>query len=139
MTLAFPLTSWVVCALCLLIAVVVGAYRHWCKYLWIRTAIVLVANAGDNRPGELRLGAYVPGWKSIKVRVGSWLLVAAFSTLGRGLGGRPTAMFRYRTGQQVLSGHPAHPVAFVRPARQKRGELHPASGPKSSGLRRSWR
>ena len=65
MILAFPHTSLVVCALCLLIGVVVGAYRHWCKYLWIRTAIVLVANAGDNTPKELRLGAYVPGWKSI--------------------------------------------------------------------------
>ena len=86
MTLAFPITSWVVCALCLLIAVVVGAYRHGCKYLWIRTAIVLVANAGDNKPEELRLGAYVPGWKSIKVRIGSWLLVAAFSTLGAAWG-----------------------------------------------------
>jgi hypothetical protein len=86
MILAFPHTSWVVCALGLLIAVVVGAYRHWCKYLWIRTAIVLVANAGDNKPEELRLGAYVPGWKSIKVRIGSWLLVAACSTLGAAWG-----------------------------------------------------
>jgi hypothetical protein len=76
----------VVSALCLLIAVVVGAYRHWCKYLWIRTAIVLVADAGDNKPEELRLGACVPGWKSIKVRIGSWLLVAAFSTLGAAWG-----------------------------------------------------
>ena len=86
MTLAFPIISWVVCALCLLIAVVVGTYRHGCKYLWIRTAIVLVGNAGDNKPEELRLGAYAPGWKSIKVRIGSWLLVAAFSTLGAAWG-----------------------------------------------------
>ena len=86
MTLAFPITSWVVCALCLLIAVVVGTYRHGCKYLWIRTAIVLVGRAGDNKPEELRLGAYAPGWKSIKVRIGQWLLVAAFTPWAR-LGG----------------------------------------------------
>jgi hypothetical protein len=86
MILAFPNISLVVCALCLLIAVVAGVYRHWCKYLWIRTAIVLVANAGDEKPEQLRLGAYVPAWKSIKVRIGSWLLVAACSTLGAAWG-----------------------------------------------------
>jgi hypothetical protein len=43
---------------------------------------VLVANAGDEQSKELRLGAYVPGWNSIKVRIGSWLSVVAFSTVG---------------------------------------------------------
>jgi hypothetical protein len=94
MILAFPNISLVVCALCLLIAVVAGVYRHWCKYLWIRTAIVLVANAGDEKPEQLRLGAYVPAWKS------------GVQHPGRGLGSRPG--FRYRTGQQVLPGHSAH-------------------------------
>ena len=86
MILAFPNTSLVVCALCLLIAVAVGAYRHGCKYLWIRTLIVLVADGGANKRQDLHLGAYVPSWKSIKVRIGSWLLVAACSTLGAALG-----------------------------------------------------
>jgi hypothetical protein len=41
---------------------------------------------GDNKPEDLPLGAYVPGWKSLKVRIGSWLLVAACSTLGAAWG-----------------------------------------------------
>ena len=51
----------------------------------IRTEIVVMATAGDNKTEELRLGPYVPAWKSRQVRIGSWLLVAAFSTLGAAL------------------------------------------------------
>ena len=85
MILAFRNTSLVACALCLLVAVVVGAFRHWCAYLWKRTGIVLIAAGGGNKTEELRLGAYVPAWKSRNVRLGSWLLVAACSTLGAAL------------------------------------------------------
>jgi len=104
MTLAFSHTAWVACALCLLIAVVVGAYRHGCKYLWIRTAIVLVAGAGDNKPGKMRLGAYVPGWESRKVRIGSWLLVAAFSTLAAALGTVLSRGFDFGQGSKYFLG-----------------------------------
>ena len=80
MILTFPSTFLVGGALCLLVAVVVGAFRHWCIYLWNRTETVVLAAGGDNL--ELRLGPYVPAWKSRQVRMGSWLLVAAYSTLG---------------------------------------------------------
>jgi len=43
----------------------------------------------------MRLRADAPGWKSIKIPIGSWLLVAAFSTLGAALGNR--LAFRFRT------------------------------------------
>ena len=46
MILAFPKTSWVVCALCLLIAVVVGAYRHGCKRGILLTRWILSAPLG---------------------------------------------------------------------------------------------
>jgi hypothetical protein len=46
MILAFPHTSWVVCALCLLIAVVVGAYRHRCKWGILLTRWLLSALLG---------------------------------------------------------------------------------------------
>jgi hypothetical protein len=85
MILAYLNPSWVVCALCLLIAVVIGAFRHWSIYLWNRTEIVVVATGGDNKTEELRLGPYVPAWKSRQVRIGSWILVAAFSILGAAL------------------------------------------------------
>jgi hypothetical protein len=104
MILAFPNTSLVVCALCLLIAVVVGAYRHGCKYLWIRTAIVLVADGGANKRQDLHLGAYLPGWKSIKVRIGSWLLVAACSTLGAALGAVLPQRFDIGHGSKYFLG-----------------------------------
>ena len=82
MILAIPNSSLVVCALCLLVAVVVGAFRHWCIYLWNRTETVVLAAGGDDPSEEWRLGPYVPAWKSRQVRMGSWLLVAACSTLG---------------------------------------------------------
>ncbi|MGO8732885.1 MAG: hypothetical protein ACLQVM_08820 [Terriglobia bacterium] len=85
MIFTLPIFALVACVVCLLIAVILGAYRQWCKYLWVRTAIVLVANAGEDKPQELRLGAYVPGWKSPQVRVGSWFLVTALSILGAAL------------------------------------------------------
>ena len=86
MIFPFPNTSLIVGALCLLIAVVVGAFRHWCIYLWKRTEVVPVAAGGGDETEELRLGAYIPAWKSHKVRMGSWLLVAACSSLGAALG-----------------------------------------------------
>ena len=85
MTLTFPNTSWLVYAPCLLIAVAIGAFRHWSIYLWNRTEIVVIATGGNHTTEELRLGPYVPAWKSLHVRTGSWLLVAACSTLGAAL------------------------------------------------------
>jgi hypothetical protein len=35
-----------------------------------------------NKTEEFRLGAYIPAWKSRRVRIGSWLAVAACSLLG---------------------------------------------------------
>jgi hypothetical protein len=82
MIFEFSNTSLMVCALCLLIAVVIGAFRHWSIYLWNRTEIVVIGTAGGNKTEEWRLGPYVPAWKLRRVRIRSWLLVTAFSTLG---------------------------------------------------------
>jgi hypothetical protein len=49
----FPNASLALCALCLLLAVVMGAFRHWCTYLWRRTEILLVAAGGGNKPEDL--------------------------------------------------------------------------------------
>jgi len=86
MTFAFVRTPGFACALCLFIAFAVGTYRHWCISFWERIEILPDAADGDIMSEELRLGAYVPGWKSNNFRVGSWLLVAACSTLGAGWG-----------------------------------------------------
>lgn len=84
MLLTFPHPSWLDCAACLLIAVAIGAYRQWCIYFWERIELLPSAGDSDTLPEDLRLSAYVPGWKSNKVRVGSWLLAAACSGLGAG-------------------------------------------------------
>ncbi|MGD0226816.1 MAG: hypothetical protein ABSF71_31190 [Terriglobia bacterium] len=86
MILALPNNSWVGCAMCLLIAVLVGAYRQWCIYFWERIELLPIADDGDNKSEDFHLNAYVPGWKSNKFRIGSWLLVAACSTLGAAWG-----------------------------------------------------
>jgi hypothetical protein len=93
MIIAFSRISWVGCALCMLMAVVVGAFRHWCMYLWKRTGILRIAAGKDNKAEELRLGPYVPTWKSRKVQLGSWLSVAACSILGAALGTVPPQGF----------------------------------------------
>lgn len=102
MILSFPIISLMLCALCLLIAIVAGAYRHWCKCLWMRTEIVLVSDGGDNETEELRLGARVPAWKSRTVRIGSWLLVTAFSTLGAAFGTVPPQGFDIGHGSKYF-------------------------------------
>jgi hypothetical protein len=43
---AYPNSSWVGCALCLVIAVAVGAYRQWCICFWERIEILLPADDG---------------------------------------------------------------------------------------------
>lgn len=73
--------SWTACAPCLLIALAAGAYRQWCIYLWERIGLLPIADDGHNKPEDLHLGAHVPGWKSNKFRIGSWLFVAACSTV----------------------------------------------------------
>jgi hypothetical protein len=86
MIVALNNTHLVDCALFLLMAVVVGVFRHWCVCLWNRTEVVLIADGGGSKTEELRFGAHIPAWKSRNLRIGSWLLVAACSTLGAALG-----------------------------------------------------
>jgi len=69
------------CAFCLLIAVVVGAYRHWCIRLWRRTGSVRLAGA-QGHAEELRLGVHIPAWKSRRLRIASWVAVCLLSTMG---------------------------------------------------------
>ncbi len=68
-------------AFCLLIAVVIGAFRHWCIYLWRRTELMRLAGAQGNAE-ELRLGVHIPAWKSRRLRIASWLAVCLLSTMG---------------------------------------------------------
>lgn len=82
MILAYPPMPSLVCAVCLFIAVAVGAYRQWCLHVWEVIEILPSADDWDNKSRDLRLSAYAPGWKSNNFRVGSWLVVAACSTLG---------------------------------------------------------
>ena len=104
MIFAFPHTSLLVCALCLLISVVIGAFRHWSIYLWNRTEIVVIATCGNNTTEELRLGPYVPAWNSRQVRIGSWLLVTALSVLGAALGAVVSQGFDFGHSGKYLGG-----------------------------------
>lgn len=84
MILAHAYDSWVGWTLCLLIAIAVGAYRRWCLYFWERIEILPNLDDGDKKSEDLHLHAYVPGWRSRKFRIGSWLMAAACSGLGAG-------------------------------------------------------
>lgn len=74
--------SWFACTACVLLALAAGAYRQWCIYFWERIELLPSTDAGNILPEDLRLNDYVPGWKSKKFRIGSWLFVAACGTLG---------------------------------------------------------
>jgi hypothetical protein len=69
------------CAFCLLIAVVIGAFRHWCIYQWRGTELVLLGGAPGDAV-ELRVGVHIPAWKSRRLRIASWVAVCLLSTMG---------------------------------------------------------
>ena len=75
--------SWFACTACVLLALAAGAYRR-CIYFWERIELLPSTDDDNILPEDLRLNDYVPGWKSKKFRIGSWLFVAAVD-LGRGV------------------------------------------------------
>ena len=43
-----PKVFLLVCGSCLVIAVVIGAYRNWCIYLWRRTGVLIMVGGGQS-------------------------------------------------------------------------------------------
>jgi hypothetical protein len=69
---------------CLLLAILVGAYRQFCIHLLSRTLCIEVTD-DQGQAKTVPLGTYCPAWLSARHRLSSWLLVAVSSLWGAGV------------------------------------------------------
>ena len=75
---AAPLISLASGSICILLAVLLGAFRQLCSYMLSRAAPIQTSDI-HGKESTLYLGTYFPGWLSLRYRLWTWLVVALSS------------------------------------------------------------